>query len=456
MLSISQALNNIHSSESFDVIVVIIFINIRHLDKRCTLIVSDDSLQCHETARILLSNLHQADLEKLIHLQKRDIVRFNTLFVHKHYKVGRDNTTNGNHIQMSTIVCDLNHKRISDEYSLSFSKVGTSTDIAGGTVLFETNVPFNLRTPKEKIMSIGNFFHSNHGREMIMKDTAPCEDRKVREVRFPYLLSNVIVRVSQIEVDESSSKWSRMKKFQTRMILTDGLGIQDDEDSIPLIVDCNSLLSNDLRQAFRQQTTVVLRSVLTKKRENDRWSHNSEYYLVSTPSTRVEEYVLTSKRARIGSCESSCTTNLTLNCLQSASFNHSQSHDKISVVGCITLIEIKHTSTRLEKDGDWPELLKLHQCLVSESTFLPAIITITLQGTFSTLQVEAPGNIMNTLCGSFAVKAASKTRNIENISKLLRGFMIYDIPLEWIIQESIRTGVDIPIVEEVNLLSMDF
>jgi hypothetical protein len=63
---------------------------------------------------------------------------------------------------------------------------------------------------------------------------------------------------------------------------------------------------------------------------------------------------------------------------------------------------------------------------------------------------------MNTLYGSFAVKAASKTRNIENISKLLRGFMIYDIPLEWIIQESIRTGVDIPIVEEVNLLSMDF
>lgn len=456
MLSISQALHKLDPYESFDVVVVIISINIRHLDKRCTLIVSDDSLQCHETARILLSNLRQVDLEKLIHMKRRDIVRFNTLFLHKNYKVGRDDTNIGDQQLMSTIICDLNHRRISNEYSLSFAKVGTSTDIAGGTMLIETNIPFDLITPKEKVMSIGIFFHRNHGREMVMKDITHCEDRKVRDVRFPDLLSNIIVRVSQIGIDEQfSDKWSKVKKFKSRMILTDGLGIQDDEDSIPFIVDSNSFLSDDLRRAFRQQTTVFIRNVLTKKCQNDRWSHNT-YYLVSTPSTTVEEYDLTSKRARIGSYESPHPNHLTFSCQQSASFNNSQSHERISVIGCISLIEFKDIGARLETDGDWPELSKLHQCLVGESTYLPAIITVTLQGTFSSIQVEAPSNIMNTLCGSLTVKASRKTEHIQNISKLLRGFMTFEVPFEWIIQENAQTGVDIPVVEEVNLLSMDF
>ena len=464
MITLSQAVNQPHSQESFDAVVVIISINIRHLDKRCTLIVSDDSLPCHETARILLSNLSESDINTLIQIKKRDIVRFNTLFVHKNYKllVGRDSTTNAHLEQMTTIICDLNHKRMTDHYSLSFAKVGMSTAIAGGTILFETTVPHDLITPKERIMSIGNYFHYNHGRDMIMKETTHCEDRNIRDVRFPDLLSNVIVRVSQIGLDETSNdRWSKMKKFQTRTqtrtILTDGLGIQDDEDTIPFILDSNSLLLADLRLAFRQQTTIIIRDVLTKKSESDRWSHNTGYYLVSTSNTTVEEYDVTSKRARIGTYESPHTYNWTLSCLQSASFSNSQSHEKRSIMGCITLIEIKETNTRLEKHGEWPELLKLHQCLVGESDYLPAIITITLQGTYTSIKVRAPCNIMTTLCGGFTVNASKKKHNIQNISKLLRGFMTFQIPLEWIIQDNADIRADfVPIVEEVNLLSMDF
>lgn len=460
MISLSQAVNQSHSLESFDAIVVIISINIRHLDKRCTLIVSDDSLPCHETARILLSNLSETDIKKLMQIKKRDIVRFNTLFVHKNYKllVGRHSTTNAHLEQMSTIVCDLNHKRMSDEYSLSFAKVATSTAIAGGTILLETSVPYDLITPKERIMSIGNYFHDNHGREMIMRETTHCEDRHIRDVRLPDLLSNVIVRVSQIGLDETSNdRWSKMKKFQTRTVLTDGLGIQDDEDTIPFILDSNSLLLDDLRLAFRHQTTIIIRDVLTKKSGSDRWSHNTGYYLVPTSSTTVQEYDLTSKRARIGTHESPHTYNSTLSCLQSASFSNSQFHEKCSIIGCITLIEIKETNTQLEKYGEWPELLKLHQCLVGESNYLPAIITITLQSTNTSIKVKAPCNIMTTLCGGFTVEASKKKHNIQNISKLLRGFMTFQIPLEWIIQENTENRADfIPIVEEVNLLSLDF
>lgn len=453
MINIFQALSLYDTGTLFDFAVVVLSINMERLDNRCTLLVSDDSISRHECARILLYKLKSKDFEKLQEIQACDIVRFNSVFTSKLYTKSASTTDISEKI--SNVICDISHSRQYDQHSLTFNKLGTCTALTGGSVLVEPNIPPQMQLSRDRIFMIGCHFLEHNRRQFVnYTDKLLRDDRRIREVRVLGILSNVVVKVTQLGIVEELN--SKPNRYFTRMILSDAMGIQDDEDSIPFYIESNHPILEDLRKSFRHQSCIMIHNVLTEKRESDRWTSIHGFFLVPTQNTSVSEYMKNTKRARFDFDQSHILIKSSLSFPYSNSFNASLSDNQTILIGYISLIKIIGSDIVLGDDDPWPDPMSLYNNLVEGTIFQPAIITLAIPESISSAKVYASEKIMNILCGSFDSRLSEKSSNIEMISKLIHGFISFKIPLQWTLGEQIAEVQNIPVVEEVDLLSMDF
>ena len=376
---------------TIDLTAAVVSISVNHQQRKAEMLVGDHSLERHQCARILFWRLSSVDLDKCKSIQKGDIVRLNCVTVRKDYTTNTNTNHNYNHEQsqaksksknmedtksgaainkghanaapaplaekLSTILCDFSHSFQTPATGSTFGKIASMNPMVhGGYYVMaspEADLCRSLNTPRETVHAVGEWFLENHhmrsmGISSYNQDHEEHrhQKRKVRELTASNMLSDVLVRTSQLGVDDTTMNTLGNRKKQQpsitlfRAILMDGDGIENENDTIPFHVEsCNPLL-NRLRQLSRTRDIFLIRQVLTVRNDASRRPHrgtsngngggaNMEIILVPTANTSIDSTMSVSVSTTASALASNKRLRLTSTCSYSED-QHEQLHPSIS------------------------------------------------------------------------------------------------------------------------------
>ena len=501
-LSISDALKehrqgngNEPNGRPIDLATAIISIDIDHQMKKAEMLIGDHSLKPHQCARMQFWRLNSSDMDKCIALRKGDIVRFNGVTLRKDYTIAfafsiQQDDENAELSKLSTVLCDFHHSFQNPNVGASFGKIATVTSMAFGRhVLTEANAYNSLVTPRDIVDSVAEWFQSNHPIFYDEEENHHNQKRKLRELTAPNMLSDIVVRVLQMDIDEvwRKQQWNRYQTSGTRtlrVILIDGDDVENEEDSIPFFIEETNPLLNQLRRLFRGRDTFLIRQVLTKKSDFSRRPCNggaaaavSDLTLVPTSKTTIEAISSTpsptstrniAKRLRYSSevhaGASLSPTSGDDSERSQASPQSSSINGRSKVLSSLSCIHFDGlgVGVRLSKcNSTWPTPLELSRMLVREDSkssidYRPATLTINAKGTThqSELHVKAHPEIMSVLCGDRDPARIWTNEIASKVSYLLKGMISLEIPLDWTLMR--EHDLNVWYVEDVSLPSLDF
>ena len=531
-----------------DLTVSILQISVFHHLKKVEMMIGDDSLERHQCARMLFYKLSSAALEKCKSMQKGDIVRLNCVTIRKNYMntgtstdltctttstdtststIDRDDAKDDSDRaelkmkhspeKLSTIMCDFYHSFQNPTEGSTFGKIASFNPLMDGGYTYNismTELDQSLLTPQNKIDAVGAWFLERHRTSLhslkVHTTGTGChsrhlyQKRKIRELNAPYMLSDVLVRISQLVVDDSAMKrpnwnWNRQRQPNSTMfraILMDGNDATNhdhDHETIPFYFDHLNPLSKRMKQYARTGETFLMRRVRTENHDASRQPYarcgggggnggglqmDMEIVLVPTIDTSIVAVSVSSpiplgrgKRFRSSISNSfDVDLNQSMSESQSSMFEDDScfhlpivqnqvSEDRLRTITTNLLsihFEDEHLHFHLDSDEScWPTLGNLLNVLsvVDESSgersYKPATLTIRGVGNAvqvpPKVQVKADAEVMSTLCGSYDLRnrnagGRNNSISLQTVLDLLKGLIVLEVPLKWNLVQKLEDG----------------
>jgi len=470
-----------------DIILVIISISTNSQTNNVEILGGDHSVKNHECVRIQLNPHRVTTFERnqLITLKKGDIVLFNGLSVRKDYipemttiqsdtwksaQLSSSSSSCLQKISTTTVLCDFHHSWLnSNSDSRNLTKLATVSSIdATKHIMINPEYFANMSdTVNDTVHKVAEWFYTHHSAQISdlkltdfdcysseQNNQERCQRRNIRDLASSGLLSDIIVRIMQVDVD-IPLPWAREtarrngwgpKDTISRAILVDP-DMKDEKDSISIIMNRNTdRLFGKVQDAFRKHHLCILRGVLTKLVVNHHPRQiamgATRIFLVSTPTTSLEvlegspssQMLPASKRSRQSSSQMT---------QESQSLGRSGSHQ---LMGIISSIQFDGSSASDEVG------LACHKILLQISTrldqitnvlqFRPAIVSIKPLSCgengndASQIQAKASSHIVSVLFGSRAPDILLKDEDEQkNAAALMQGLIHLAVPLEWSLLE---------------------
>lgn len=473
--------------DPIDLLTAILSISIDHEVRKADIAIGDYSLKRHEFARIHLWRLNTTDMEKCIALRRGDIARFSGVSIKKAY-TKTDPSTNAELVSQQmptqdthtakhlTCLCDFHYSFHNPSIGACFGKVATGF---GRHIIMEANLNRSLLTPKSLLDRVGHWFRENHGEFCHQEEHRSDEHcrRAIHELNAPKLLSDIVVRVLQIDIDgawQNKQYWKRDGNVTSiRVILIDARGVENEEDSMPLFIASNNPLLEQIRKHFRKRNAFLLRQVLTERSNSSRMVSTGDgilsgIFLVPTTKSTIEVVSSFSppnssniaKRLR-------CSTDVANTSLSPMSADASDKNSpspqqaiRFKIVSPLVSICFEDLHTVFTSDFKWASNSDLSLTTVGEDGevhYRNARIMIHAKEGCALVHQEvfADADTISTLCGSCDPSQLCENKQTkEKASNLIIGLLNLIVPLEWILCRDNGTGTIR--IEAVSLPSLDF
>jgi len=496
-ISISAALHQ-HSTIVFnesqprspiDLLTAILSISIDHEVRKADIAIGDYSLKRHEFARIHLWRLNTTDMETCIALRRGDIARFSGVSIKKAY-TKTDSPTNAELASQQlptqdthtakhlTCLCDFHYSFKNPNIGACFGKLATGF---GRHIIMEANLNRSLLTPKSLLDRVGHWFRETHGEFCHQEEHRSDEHcrRAIHELNTPKLLSDIVVRVLQVDIDgawQNKQYWKRTENVTSiRVILIDARGVENEEDSMPLYIASNNPLLEQIRTHFRKRNAFLLRQVLTERRNSSRMVSPGDgllsgIFLVPTTKSTIEVVSsFTPPKSRNIAKRLRYSTDVANGSLSPMSADASDKNSpspqqaiKFKIVSPLVSICFEDSHTVFTSDFKWASNSDLSGTLTSvgeggEVHYRNARIMIHAKEgcTLVHQEVFADANTISTLCGSCDPSQLRENKHTkEKALNLISSLLTLIVPLEWIICRDHGTGTIR--IESVSLPSLDF
>lgn len=502
-----------------DIAIIILSKTINYETKHGYFLVGDGSLECHECARLFFKVTGNVMDQLLNDIHRGDIIRANNVYVKKDYGLeikdelpgaNSCNIQNCHHMEVSptqklkTILCDFScndwrmpqptrrhhffHRIAKNMPPNSFGhsyhimeaamKQNTTSQASADITVSERVVNDLLSWFQKCCHNNDNLINSSTTDQVDVSRENNYKTRRIRELKTPNFLSDIIVSVETVENYAFCNPFMRAKYNDTHItyaILSEGNGIHGEDDIIPFFYDYQKYNFYDqLQDAFKKKHLIRLSKILTQyksspmisihsfQKRNYNFLDHFDYILVPTLESTIQIVPSSSKnnmnermaisQAFFSQCSSSIGHFLIQNNSESfdesspkchgevlnsnlMKFDNKNNGNQYIVNATIVNIEIQDdvNNTVILAAGVWPNHSNLVKVLIDTINYTEASLsstkysyrssTITLQlkcglneEKGERLTVNADSNIMSILCGGIdpADLMENEGMNIKN------------------------------------------